>query len=234
MEIHAYEKLWLALALVLIVGFIGTITYGAAGAGIEMIDDEGGTVDPADGTLAPSSTTPASYRRASCCELRCVFPRSSSFPARYRHAAAPAGAFVPFRVTVQTWCTALRVEPLTRWSNPRQPPRSRPGSNPVPRLSHPTRPDRRSRERGRSGRGRGIRYAGPDDESQPRPDGRRADDGRAEVAGATAPVGRRSSSRRVSSSRSSRSASGPSSVSFRRFTARTSSASSTRRTTTRC
>ncbi|WP_132058104.1 cytochrome c oxidase subunit II [Halorussus amylolyticus] len=46
MEIHAYEKFWLAAALLLIVGLIATVSYGAVGAGIEMIGDEGGTVDP--------------------------------------------------------------------------------------------------------------------------------------------------------------------------------------------
>lgn len=45
MEIHAYEKLWLGAALLLIVGFIGTVTFGAVGAGVDMIDDDGGTVD---------------------------------------------------------------------------------------------------------------------------------------------------------------------------------------------
>lgn len=46
MEIHRYEKLWFGLGLLLIVAFIGTITYGAVGAGVEMVSDEGGTVDP--------------------------------------------------------------------------------------------------------------------------------------------------------------------------------------------
>ena len=46
MNIHTYEKAWLAIAMVLIVGFIATITYGAVGPGIAMIDDEGGTIDP--------------------------------------------------------------------------------------------------------------------------------------------------------------------------------------------
>lgn len=48
MEIHRYEKLWFGLALLLIVGFIATITYGAVGAGVQMVNDDGGTVDPAD------------------------------------------------------------------------------------------------------------------------------------------------------------------------------------------
>jgi cytochrome c oxidase subunit 2 len=46
MEIHRYEKLWFGASLVLIVAFIATIAYGAVGAGIEMINDDGGTIDP--------------------------------------------------------------------------------------------------------------------------------------------------------------------------------------------
>jgi cytochrome c oxidase subunit 2 len=46
MEIHRYEKLWFGAALVLIVGFIATVVYGAAGVGISMVDDDGGTIDP--------------------------------------------------------------------------------------------------------------------------------------------------------------------------------------------
>ncbi|GAB3672977.1 cupredoxin domain-containing protein [Halopiger thermotolerans] len=46
MNIHTYEKIWLVAAMVLIVGFIATITYGAVGPGIAMIDDEGGDIDP--------------------------------------------------------------------------------------------------------------------------------------------------------------------------------------------
>ena len=39
MKIHTYERLWLAGSMVLIVGFILTITYGTVGLGITMIDD---------------------------------------------------------------------------------------------------------------------------------------------------------------------------------------------------
>lgn len=46
MEIHKYEKLWLAAALLLIVGFIATVAYGAVGAGIDMVDDEAEQVAP--------------------------------------------------------------------------------------------------------------------------------------------------------------------------------------------
>jgi len=45
MEIHRFEKRWLAAALVLIVGFIATIVYGATGPGIAMVNDQGGQID---------------------------------------------------------------------------------------------------------------------------------------------------------------------------------------------
>ena len=46
MHIHRFEKVWLALALLFILGLISSIVYGAVGPGVEMIDAEGGTVDP--------------------------------------------------------------------------------------------------------------------------------------------------------------------------------------------
>ncbi|MGM0591308.1 MAG: cytochrome c oxidase subunit II [Halobacteriota archaeon] len=48
MEIHRFEKIWLVVSILLIVGFIATITYGAVGVGVQMVDDSGGTVDPAN------------------------------------------------------------------------------------------------------------------------------------------------------------------------------------------
>ncbi|RJX49904.1 cytochrome c oxidase subunit II [Halonotius pteroides] len=45
MNIHSYEKIWLVVAILLIVGFISTVTYGATAVGIDMVDDEGGTVN---------------------------------------------------------------------------------------------------------------------------------------------------------------------------------------------
>ena len=45
MEIHRYEKVWFVLALLLIAGFIATVAYGAVGAGVTMISDDGGTID---------------------------------------------------------------------------------------------------------------------------------------------------------------------------------------------
>ena len=46
MNIHTYEKLWLVAGMVLIVAFIATVTYGAVGLGIAMVDDSEPTIDP--------------------------------------------------------------------------------------------------------------------------------------------------------------------------------------------
>ena len=46
MHIHAYEKLWLALSIVLILALVGTVTYGAVGPGVAMVADSQSTVDP--------------------------------------------------------------------------------------------------------------------------------------------------------------------------------------------
>jgi cytochrome c oxidase subunit 2 len=44
-DIHRYEKLWTGASLLLIVGFIATVTYGAVAIGVTMVDDSGGTID---------------------------------------------------------------------------------------------------------------------------------------------------------------------------------------------
>jgi len=48
MEVHRFEKLWLLLSLVLIVSFVGTVTYGSISEGIQMVGDGGDTIDSAD------------------------------------------------------------------------------------------------------------------------------------------------------------------------------------------
>jgi len=47
MHVHRFEKLWFGVSLLLIVGFIATIVYGAAGPGVAMVADDGGTIDSA-------------------------------------------------------------------------------------------------------------------------------------------------------------------------------------------
>jgi cytochrome c oxidase subunit 2 len=81
MEIHRYEKIWFGAALVLIIGFIATVVYGAAGVGINMVDDDGGTIDPGNITDHPkfeetglheAETTDADYE-ASVIARRFIF-----------------------------------------------------------------------------------------------------------------------------------------------------------------
>jgi len=45
MEVHRFEKLWALISVLLIVGFIATIAYGAAAVGVEMVDNSGGQVE---------------------------------------------------------------------------------------------------------------------------------------------------------------------------------------------
>lgn len=46
MKVHSYEKLWIAASMVLIVLFIGSVTYGSVVAGVTMVDDQEDPVDP--------------------------------------------------------------------------------------------------------------------------------------------------------------------------------------------
>ncbi|MFB6089603.1 MAG: cytochrome c oxidase subunit II [Halobellus sp.] len=61
MEIHRFEKLWLGASLLLIVGLIATIVYGAVGPGVAMVDDSGGTVDPSNLTASENFREPGVY-----------------------------------------------------------------------------------------------------------------------------------------------------------------------------
>jgi len=45
MHIHAYEKLWLAASIVLILLLIGSVTYGAVGPGVAMVSDSEQPID---------------------------------------------------------------------------------------------------------------------------------------------------------------------------------------------
>ncbi|KKF39157.1 cytochrome C oxidase subunit II [Halorubrum saccharovorum] len=45
MHIHAYEKLWLAASVLLILLLLGSVTYGAVGPGVAMVSDSEQPVD---------------------------------------------------------------------------------------------------------------------------------------------------------------------------------------------
>ncbi|WP_123620242.1 cytochrome c oxidase subunit II [Halorubrum sp. CSM-61] len=46
MHIHAYEKVWLAASVLLILFLLGSVTYGAVGPGIAMVSDGESAIDP--------------------------------------------------------------------------------------------------------------------------------------------------------------------------------------------
>lgn len=46
MHVHAYEKVWLAASVLLILLLLGSVTYGAVGPGVAMVSDTEPTVDP--------------------------------------------------------------------------------------------------------------------------------------------------------------------------------------------
>jgi cytochrome c oxidase subunit 2 len=60
-HVHRLERLWLVASLVLIVLFIGTVTYGAVGAGFGMVGDEGGQLDPTQPTASENFREPGVY-----------------------------------------------------------------------------------------------------------------------------------------------------------------------------
>jgi cytochrome c oxidase subunit 2 len=100
MEIHRFEKLWLGVSLLLILGFIVTVVYGALGAGVAMVDDAGGTVDPANVTASENFREPGVYRTGEGEYEVYVLARQFSFqPGSTSPMEVPAGARVTFYVT---------------------------------------------------------------------------------------------------------------------------------------
>ncbi|WP_136602108.1 cytochrome c oxidase subunit II [Salinigranum halophilum] len=100
MEIHRFEKLWVALALLLIVGFIGTVTYGAVGAGVKMVDDSGGTVDPNALNDHPRFGEPGTYQTGENEYDVYVISRQFLFePGTNEPIRVPAGSTVTFHIT---------------------------------------------------------------------------------------------------------------------------------------
>ncbi len=63
MEIHRYETIWIGVSLLLIVGWIATVTYGAVGVGVEMVGDSGGSIEePSDPTASSNFEEPGVYQ----------------------------------------------------------------------------------------------------------------------------------------------------------------------------
>ena len=100
MEIHRFEKLWVALSLLLIVGFIGTVTFGAVGAGVKMVDDTGGTVDQNALNDHPRFGEPGTYQTGQNQYDVYVVARQFLFePGTNEPIRVPAGSTVTLHIT---------------------------------------------------------------------------------------------------------------------------------------
>jgi cytochrome c oxidase subunit 2 len=100
MRIHRFEKLWLAAAFVLIAAFIATIVYGSLGAGVAMVGDEGGTVDPDDPTASDNFREPGVYQTGDGEYAVYVEARQFAFaPGTNEPIRVPADAEVTFHIT---------------------------------------------------------------------------------------------------------------------------------------
>jgi cytochrome c oxidase subunit 2 len=101
MHVHRFERLWLVGALVLIVLFIGTITYGAVGAGYGMVDDEGGQVDAANPQASDSVRAPGVYNGSDSghYDVYVEARRFAFYPGTNEPIRVPANSTVTFHVT---------------------------------------------------------------------------------------------------------------------------------------
>ena len=101
MEIHRFEAVWIGVSLLLIVGWIATVTYGAVGPGIQMIDDSGGTIaDPSDPVASENFREPGVYRTGEDRYAVYVIARQFLFqPGTSQPIQVPAGSTVTFYVT---------------------------------------------------------------------------------------------------------------------------------------
>ena len=104
MEVHRYERLWIAASLLIVVAWIGTVTWGAVGPpGIQMIDDSGGTVDAgaiADGEYGDAFQEPGVYQVGENHYAVYVVARQFEFaPGSASAIEVPAGSRVTLYVT---------------------------------------------------------------------------------------------------------------------------------------
>lgn len=101
MEIHRFEKAWLVASLVLIVAWIGTVTYGAVGPGVAMVGDDGGTVaDASNPVESPNFREPGVY--ASGGDRYDVYVTAQQFffrPGTSQPIRVPADSTVTFHIT---------------------------------------------------------------------------------------------------------------------------------------
>ena len=99
MEIHRYEKLWIGIALLVIVAWIATVVFGAVGPGVAMIDDSGGTVDATDPTASDAFKDPGVYHVEGDHYEVYILARQFAFdPGTNEPIEVPAGSTVTFHI----------------------------------------------------------------------------------------------------------------------------------------
>ncbi len=101
MHVHRYEKIWIWGSILLIVGYIATIVYGGIGAGISMVNDRGGTIEPPDSPLQSERfRQPGTYKTDEGTYRTYVLSQQFAFrPGTGRAIKVPAGKPVTFYLT---------------------------------------------------------------------------------------------------------------------------------------
>ncbi len=101
MHIHEYEQYWIWGSLVLILGYIATIVYGGLGAGIQMVNARGGTVEnPEKPVQSASFREPGTYRNEEGSYSVYVLAQQFAFrPGTGQAIKVPAGNEVTFYLT---------------------------------------------------------------------------------------------------------------------------------------
>ena len=104
MNVHRFEKVWIAVSVLIVVAWIATVTWGAVGPpGIAMVDDAGGTVDQqavANNEFGDGFREPGVYRTGDDEVAVYVVARQFAFdPGSSGPIRVPAGSRVTFYVT---------------------------------------------------------------------------------------------------------------------------------------
>lgn len=100
MKIHTLEKYWMAASLLLIIAFIGTVTYGAIGPGVTMVGDTGDIIkDPQQPVKSPNFKKPGVYRTGG--NTYDVYVIARRFVFRPDPIVVPSGSTVTFHLTSQ-------------------------------------------------------------------------------------------------------------------------------------
>lgn len=100
-EIHRFEKVWIVASILLIVGYIATVTYGAIGAGVQMVGKKGGQIeDPDNPTSSENFREPGVYTVGENHYAVYVLARQFVFrPGTNDPIKVPAGSKVTFHLT---------------------------------------------------------------------------------------------------------------------------------------